>query len=228
MHFPSFHPPICLSRHQNIVLGHRYDLLLSCLCFLTCLRQRSDSYTYLFPSLVSFSFFCVYPNRSVALLFFPLLLPFTLSTFSGYGFRLQQASCTDRLSRGLLENTVQEQKCKQVERSFVELHSFPCHHTLTLNIPLSSACVVCCGGFCGPKLPKSTLLCMRSPANNQPSSPRCRSLLQWESSERMGSSLDPCHFAFGAQNSPDLQIHTNTQRQTLFRMLFAGGQVSPI
>lgn len=113
----------------------------------------------MFSFLVSF---LVYANRSLALIFFPLLLPFTLSPFSGHGFRLQQASCTDRHSRGLLENTVQEQKCKQVERSFVALYSFPCHNTLTLNIPLSSSCMVCCGGFCGAKLPKSTLLCIRS------------------------------------------------------------------
>lgn len=149
-----------------------------------------------------------------------MLLPFTLSPFLGHGFRLQQASCSDRLSRGLLENTVREQKCKQVERSFVELHSFPCHHTLTLNIPLSSACVVCCGGFCGLKLPKSTLLCMCSPSNNQPSSPRCRSLLQCFGNRPSGwgSSLDPCHFVFGSQHSGHLQIPTNTY--TLFSECF--------
>lgn len=81
----------------------------------------------------------------VAHFFFALLLSFTFSPFLGHGCKLQWASCTDRLSRDLLENTAQEQKCKQVEHFFVEVHSFPCHHTLTLNIFLSSTCVVVVG-----------------------------------------------------------------------------------
>lgn len=147
---PSIHQSICPDT-ANIASGHRYYLISSLsFSFLASVFSpvfvRDLTHTLVF---LSCFFFYLYPNRSVALICFPLLLPFTFSSFFGYGCRLQQASCTDRLSRGLLQNTAQKQKCKQVERAFVELHSFPCHHTPTLNIPLSSACVVCCGGFCG-------------------------------------------------------------------------------
>lgn len=232
--FPSFHPPIYLSRHRKHcfrtqILSHLISLLLlSRLCFLTCLCQRSDSY----PVFLSCFFFYLYPNRSVALICSPLLLPFTFSPFFGYGCRLQQASCTDRLSRGLLQNTAQKQKCKQVERAFVELHSFPCHHTPTLNIPLSSACVVCCGGFCG--------------GQNFPEAPYCARTFLLTISRAL-QYASHCFFGvFGIlwADGGLLWIHvtlflapslhrasefTLTHTYTLlFRLLFAGGQVSPI
>lgn len=155
MHFSIFLSTNLSVQTKNIVffLEHRYYLisllLLSCLSFLAVFVFGRD----LTHTLICFPLFFL--SLPVALIFFLLLLLFTLSPYLGHGCMLQWTSCMDRLSRGLLENTAKEQKCKQVEHSFIELHSFPCHHILTLNIPLSSACMVCCGFFVGQNFPKA-------------------------------------------------------------------------
>lgn len=153
--FPFFHPLTCLSRHHKHCFRSQILSHLSpspCLPWFSCLSVSEIRLILLF-SLFSCFFFSMFTLTDHWLLFSFHCSCHSPSPLFQDMEDIQQASCTDRLSRGLLENTAQEQKCKQVELSFVEFHSFPCHNTLTLNIPLSS--MVCCGVFCGPNFPKA-------------------------------------------------------------------------
>lgn len=90
----------------------------------------------------------------VAHFFFALLVSFTFSPFLGHGCKLQWASCTDRLSRDLLENTAQEQKCKQVEHFFVEFQFPVPPHTHTQHSSILHLCG-CCRDFVGQNFLKA-------------------------------------------------------------------------
>lgn len=118
-----------------------------------------------------------------------------------------------------------------MEHAFIELHSFPCNHTLTLNIPLSSACVVCCEGFCGGQNFPEAPYCACAPLLTisralQYASHRFSVLgILWAD----GGLLWIHVTLFLAPSIHRASKFTLTHTYTLlFRLLFAGGQVSPI
>lgn len=145
--FPFFHPLTCLSRHHKHCFRSQILSHLSpspCLPWFSCLSVSEIRLIHLF-ALFSCFFFSMFTLTDHWLLFsFQCSCHSPSPLFQDMALGYSRPAAPTGFQEAFWR-TAQEQKCKQVERSFVEFHSFPCHNTLTLNIPLSS--MVCCGVF---------------------------------------------------------------------------------